>query len=209
MQPEMSQTDDAGVERRCYVRGIELRAAAEGDGPGVVIGYAAVFDKWSEDLGGFREIIRAGAFAGCLSQDVRALANHDPSQLLGRSTSGTLRMKEDAVGLRVEIDLPDTHHGRDIATSVRRGDMDGMSFAFTLDFDGSEWNFDASPATRTITRIKNLYDVGPVTYPAYPDTSASMRCLAEARAAASPVLPDLSIAKARQQLAEALLISPE
>jgi hypothetical protein len=78
-------------------------------------------------------------------------------------------MAEDEFGLKVEIDLPDTTVGRDTAESIRRGDMDGMSFAFTTDID--EWDY--SPARvpiRTVMKVRELYDVGPVTYPAYTDT---------------------------------------
>lgn len=177
-----------GVECRCLMAGCELRAATAGKGPGTIIGYAAVFDKFSEDLGYFREKIQRGAFAGVLGQDVRALKNHDSNYLLGRSKNGTLRMVEDELGLRVEIDLPDTQVGRDAAVEVGQGYMDGMSFSFITDVD--QWDYSGEVPIRTVIKVRDLYDVGPVAYPAYTDTSAAMRSLekrgTDSQPAASP-----------------------
>lgn len=191
------------------VKGLKLRSKPGAKGPGVCTGYAAVYDRLSEDLGGFREVIRPGAFSEVLNQDVRALANHDPNLLLARSKSKTLRMREDGLGVAVEIDLADNQAGRDTAVSVRRGDMDGMSFSFVLDPGDDEWDFSTTPPTRTIHRFREIYDVGPVTYPAYADTSAAMRSLRRARRSRlprrAPRSPSLSLAKARQAVAEASL----
>lgn len=164
-----------GGERRCLMAGLQLRAARSGKGPGTIVGYAAVFGKFSQDLGGFTEKIAPGAFSAVLNQDVRALVNHSADKLLGRSKSGTLRMVEDELGLRVEIDLPDTQLGRDTAVEVGRGDMDGMSFSFTTDVD--QWDWSGQTPIRTLVKIRDLYDVGPVVFPAYTDTSAAMRSL--------------------------------
>lgn len=197
-------------EVRCVMYGLELRNLTSGDGsPGTVVGYAAVFDRFSQDLGHFREKIAPGAFSGCMLQDVRALANHDPKCLLGRSTAGTLRMREDRLGLRVEIDLPDTQAGNDTAKSIKRGDMDGMSFAFDTEVD--QWDYSGEVPVRTLIKVRNLYDVGPVTYPAYTDTSAALRSLERGRPADTRPAPvrsyrrHISIARARLQLAEALI----
>jgi HK97 family phage prohead protease len=185
--------DDAGGEYalppehevRCLMAGLELRAAAAGaSGPGTLIGYAAVFNMLSEDLGGFREKILPGAFGDCIKRcDVRALRNHDPSQLLGRNRAGTLRMREDALGLRVEIDLSDTQVGRDTAEDVRSRNMDGQSFSFRVKPDDVEWIWESDPPTRIVRRFEEIYDVGPVTYPAYTDTSAAMRSMDKAKPA--------------------------
>lgn len=193
-------------ERRCLMAGVELRAARAGKGPGTIVGYTAVFEKFSQDLGGFIEKIRRGAFEGVLSDDVRALKNHDSNYLLGRNKSGTLRMEEDELGLRVEIDLPDTQVGRDTAEEIARGDMDGMSFSFITDVD--QWDDSGEVPVRTILRVRSLFDVGPVVYPAYTDTSAAMRGLAAHRpAAAAPSPPidhvPLSVYQARLRLAAA------
>jgi HK97 family phage prohead protease len=209
------ETNDAEArgdrEIRCRMLGLELRAAAEGQsGPGTMIGYAAVFDQFSEDLGSFREKIAPGAFREAIERsDVRALKNHDPGCLLGRARAGTLRLAEDELGLRVEIDLPDTQLGRDTAEEIRRRDLDGQSFAFTTDID--DWDYAGEVPIRTVRKVRELFDVGPVTYPAYTQTSAAMRSL-EANRPAPPPAPDhhfLSLAKARQQLAEALLLPAE
>jgi HK97 family phage prohead protease len=171
-------------ERRNLMAGVELRAPKGEMGPGMMVGYAAVFDKFSVDLGSFREKIAAGAFRDCKGQDVRALVNHDSNLLIGRAKSGTLRMAEDALGLRIEVDLPDTQLGRDTAESVRRGDMDGMSFSFVCDEE--LWDQKVNPPERTILHIRDLYDVGPVAFPAYEDTSVAMRSLEALRREAAP-----------------------
>ena len=171
-------------ERRCLMAGLQLRAAMGGKGPGTVVGYAAVVGKFSQDLGGFYEQIAPDAFNAVLSQDVRALVNHDANKLIGRSKSGTLRMSTDLLGLRVEIDLPDTQVGRDTAEDIRRGDMDGMSFSFVADADS--WDNSGAVPIRTLLKVRDLYDVGPVVFPAYTDTSAALRSLDQARSAAAP-----------------------
>lgn len=196
-----------GVERRCLMAGIELRSAAGGgNSPGTCVGYAAVFERFSDDLGYFREKIAPGAFAGCIGQDVRALANHDPNLLLGRTKTGTCRISEDGLGLRTEIDLPDTDVGRSVAELVRRGDMDGMSFSFIAEVD--QWDYSAEVPVRTLIKVRDLYDVGPVTFPAYTDTSVAMRSLDAQRPAPTPD-PDVRLHESlwhRQRLAEATLL---
>src|SRR5688572_31839889 len=99
------------IERRTYEQ-IEIRA--EGDGKGLrLIGHAAVFNKQSDEIFGFREIVLPGAFKKSLKDsDIRALWNHEPAHILGRTKAGTLRLREDDVGLRTEIDLPDTQLAR-------------------------------------------------------------------------------------------------
>lgn len=140
-----------------------------------VVGYGSVFDRDSEDMG-FIEQIAPGAFAEAIPiSDVRALFNHQPDNILGRNVSGTLRLKEDKVGLRYELDLPDTNLGRDLSVSIERGDITGNSFSFTVAED--EWDHEAEPVRRRITRVGELFDVGPVTYPAYPDATISARAL--------------------------------
>lgn len=195
------------VERRAFVGKVELRAAPEGSkSPGTLVGYAAVYDKLSLDLGYFREKLAKGCFADALKRcDVRALKNHDDNLLLGRNTAGTLRMEEDELGLPFEVDLPDTSAGRDVAVEVGRGDMSGCSFSFTTDVD--EWDWSGQVPIRTIRQIRDLFDVGPVTYPAYDQTSVACRSFSRAQAEREkPKTPVLSLAKARQQLAEAELV---
>jgi len=181
--PQRSNADAAGKQsdqqeyRVLSAEGLELRATS--DGPGTLTGYAAKFDKDSVDLGWFIERIRPGAFADALkTSDVRGLVNHDANMLLGRTSAGTLRLEENAIGLRFDLDLPDTQPGRDIAESVKRGDITGCSFAFTTKED--DWQYtDDGPDRREIIEVKELFDVGPVTYPAYPDTTVAARSLVE------------------------------
>jgi HK97 family phage prohead protease len=145
-------------------------------------GYAAVFEKLSLNLGGFREQIMPGAFDGVLKDDVRALFNHDENCVLGRSIANTLRFGVDKEGLWYEIDLPDTQSARDLLTSVKRGDVSQSSFAFTVAPGGAEWSEDDQTGTiRSVTKIARLYDVSPVTYPAYPEAPVAARSLSEWR----------------------------
>ncbi len=132
-------------------------------------GYAAVYGAESRDLGGFTETIAPGAFAGVLDADVRALLNHDPSQVLGRTRSGTLRLADEQRGLRFEVDLPDSPLGENVREAVKRGDIDGASFRFVV---GQEtWAGDK----RTIVSVKDLQDITVATYGAYPDASVELR----------------------------------
>jgi uncharacterized protein len=133
-------------------------------------GYAARFDQ-AANLGRFKEIIKRGAFAGSLAGDVLCLADHDPSKILGRTKSGTLRLSEDDQGLRYELDLPDTSVGRDLLALATRGDLGGMSFGFTVAKNGQEWISD----TRILNKI-DLKEISVVSsWPAYDGTSVDVR----------------------------------
>jgi len=139
-------------------------------------GHAAVFGEATEICGCFREQIEPGAFKKSIKDDdVRALFNHNPDYVLGRNTAGTLRMKEDEQGLRVEIDPPDTQIARDLSTSIERGDISQMSFAFQVLEE--EWIRGESAKQLDLWKIKKvrLYDVSPVTFPAYEGTDIAMR----------------------------------
>jgi HK97 family phage prohead protease len=164
------------IERRIMpFEDVELRITD--DEKPKIVGYAAKFGKWSVDLGGFTERIRKGAFDEALEvSDVRALKNHDPNLILGRTTSGTLRLNTNSVGLQSEIDPPDTSTGRDIVEEIRRKDITGMSFSFVTAEDDWKYNEDGT-VERTIIKVGELFDVGPVTYPAYPDTTVAARSL--------------------------------
>lgn len=161
------------IERRTFE--MEFRADAD---TGKVVGYGAVFDSLSENLGGFRERIQPGAFDDVLDNDVRALINHDPNLLLARTKSGTLKLDVDATGLRYGFDLPDTSYAKDLAVSLKRGDISQSSFAFSVEDDKWEEDDDGR-IIRTILKVGHLYDVSPVTYPAYPDTTVAARGLEE------------------------------
>lgn len=160
------------MEFRTTTEDVELRSAP--DGGRTLVAYAAVWEAESRDLGGFIERVMPGAFQRTLSMsDVVAVVNHDQSQLLGRKRSGTLRLEEDGYGLRYEVDLPDTTAGRDLATSVERGDITGSSFKFRAvhqEWDRSE---DRGLPLRSLTEVA-LADVGPVTIPAYEATEGQL-----------------------------------
>lgn len=162
------------MEHRSHKGTVELRATPTGTP--VIAGYAAVFNRDSLDMG-FIEQVDPGAFSKTIKEaDVRALGNHDVDWLLGRSKSGTLRLFVDSVGLGYEIDInPNDPDGVRAIEKVRRGDLDGSSFTFSTIRD--EWNWEASPPQRRLLEVA-LVDVGPVTFPAYPDATAASRALA-------------------------------
>ena len=141
---------------------------------GAIVGYAAVFNEYSLDLGGFTEIITPGAFSEAIDRDdVRALLNHDPNYVLGRNKAGTLQMAEDDRGLKVQIDLPGTTWAQDLRESMQRGDISQMSFQFRSEDD--EWRSDDTRGVIHELHKASLLDVSVVTFPAYPQTSAQAR----------------------------------
>lgn len=143
-----------------------------------IVGYSAVFEQLSEDLGGFKEKIAKGAFTKSIKNaDVRALFNHDPNYVLGRTKNKTLFLTEDDYGLKVEIVPPDTQWAQDLIYLVDRGDIDQMSFGFDTIKDSWD-NSDPNNIIRTLEEV-NLWDVSIVTYPAYPQTSVSVRTATE------------------------------
>lgn len=153
---------------------VELRANGDSESP-TITGYAVVFDSLSENLGGFRERVKRGAFSQSLedNDEVHALFNHDDDRILGRRGSGTLRLWEDDHGLRIEIDPPNTTDGNDVVELLRRGDLVSMSFGF---FDVSDsWAMEGGEDIRTIQSAR-LFDVSVVTNPAYKATSVGIRC---------------------------------
>lgn len=169
-------------ERRFASTEMEFRASPKPGTLGVLSAYAAVFRRFSQDLGGFVEQVEPGSFKKTLQEaDIRALFNHDPNRLLGRNRAGTLRLAEDSTGLHYEVDIPDTSEGRDLATLVDRGDLTGSSFGFRVIED--DWGLTEQEYPLRSLRQVHLYDVGPVVYPAYlateeADTKAAVRSLA-------------------------------
>lgn len=169
------------VERR-YTRQlgpVRLEQRADGQPP-VITGYAAVFYDANDPGTEYRlyddvvERIMPGAFTRALAEDdVRALFNHDANRVLGRSAAGTLRLSVDAKGLRYEIDPPDTQTARDLVTSIRRGDINGSSFGFVPRATTYRKN-DAGGYAVERSDVQ-LFDVSPVTFPAYASTDAGVR----------------------------------
>ena len=150
----------------------EMRVIGD-DGQRKIVGYAAVFDQLSVELWGFYEKIQPGAFTKTIQEaDVRGLWNHDSNYVLGRTKSGTLTLREDPIGLGIEILPPDTQWARDLMVTIDRGDVDQMSFAFQVMRD--HWETVDDKLVRTLEEVA-LYDVSPVTFPAYPQTTVQVR----------------------------------
>lgn len=185
---------DSGYAFRARTQ-IELRSKEGAKMPGLRF-YTAVFNSWSEPLGffeDFREKVADTAFnKTIIESDIRALFNHESSNIFGRRrgiSADTLRLGVDTTGLEGEVDeLPDSTLGRDLAAMVERQDVDGCSFGFRTIADSWTANRPADAPTeeedreqgvtilewRTLDEVR-LFDVGPVTYPAYPETTAEVR----------------------------------
>lgn len=163
------------IERRVFDVA-ELRLEPEED-TRTIRGYAAVFDAMSQPLFGFREVIRKGAFKKTVREsDIRALWNHDPNYVLGRKSARTLRLEEDDKGLLTRIFPPSTTWAADLITSIERGDVSQMSFGFQMVKD--RWmdpGKDGLPV-RELLEVR-LFDVSPVTFPAYQQTEVHVRAL--------------------------------
>jgi len=166
-------------------------------------GHAAVFNSLSEDLGGFKELIQPGAFRAALrsNPDVRLLFNHDPNYVMARTASGTLELREDIQGLHVWARVPPLAWISDLRASMQRGDIDQMSFAFTIGDEGDDWAVaDDGTVVRTIRAdgVNGLFDVSVVTYPAYRATDANMRSVLE-DAVKRGLVPGLQPAEAQNE----------
>ena len=170
----------AKVEKRYMNTDIAEFRTTGTEGGMKIEGLAAVYNRWSEDIG-FKEIIRPGAFTEALENgpDVRLLLNHDPNHVLARTTNNTLRLSETDKGLQFEADIINTQIGRDSHTMVKAGLINQCSFAFTVAKDGDKWEGKSDHVRREITKIDGLYDVSCVTYPAYSATGVSARSVYE------------------------------
>lgn len=196
------------METRFVTMPVEVR---EIDGKPTIEGYAAVFNQVSEDLGGWQEIIEPGAFAGVLADDVRSLWQHDPLYVLGRRRSGTLSIWEDETGLRYRVIPPDTQWARDVVVTILRGDVNQSSFMFSILPDGERWYLDEmGRPIRGLKQIARLYDVAPVTFPAYPTTTADVRSQIDALRAQQSNTQQIAAqlqARARQAVERARVLS--
>jgi HK97 family phage prohead protease len=191
------------LERRV----VSLPVTTRSEGEQVRLGgYASVFNTETVIAGLFREQIASGAFAEAVTQDdVRALFNHDPNFVIGRTVSGTLTLREDETGLAYDVVPPDTQWARDLMVSVGRGDISQSSFGFAVNED--EWSRPERAGDlplRTIRKAK-LYDVSPVTYPAYESTTTAVRSAAAEAVLVENTNADLALVreadKARFELA--------
>lgn len=200
---------DKTLERRSFVLdGIKIERRADDSKVITLRGHAAVFNSLSEDLGGFREQIVPGAFKEAIeTDDIRALFNHDPNFVLGRNRANTLTLAEDARGLAIAITPPDTQVARDLITSMERGDITQMSFAFRIKPNGEDWaKNDEGIWIRSVKRVR-LYDVSPVTYPAYTATDIAVRSLDQFRQAHPETDPNAYLVQAEQRRRALQLIS--
>ena len=181
---------EAGIEFRFATPGFTTREA--GDDVGVVAGYAAVFNRDSQPLGwsGFVEEIAPGAFAKTIDEnDIRALWNHDTRLVLGRNIADTLRLNEDRKGLQYEIDMDlGQYQASDWYRTIARGDVSQSSFGFEVVKE--TWDWDADPVRRTLNEVR-LWEVSPVTFPAYLDTEV------DTKSALTPALRNVAAATGR------------
>jgi HK97 family phage prohead protease len=168
------------IEHRNFpLENLEIRIRE--DGTEIIAGYSAVFNKSSVNLGWFTEQIKPGAFTNALKKsDARALFNHDVNYVLGRQSSNTLILREDEKGLFMEVIPPQTQIIKDLVLSpIRRGDIREQSFGFIVKEDSWREGDKNDLPLRTIIEIDELFDVSPVTFPAYPDTSIALRSFTE------------------------------
>jgi hypothetical protein len=157
----------------------EMRASGSDDKP-VLTGYAVVYNSPSQDLGNFIEIIKPGAFKRCLSSnpDIFCFSNHDATKILGRTSAGTLRLKDDNRGLGFSLDVPNTQLGNDTYESVKRGDIRGCSFAFSAVDEDWEENPNGKPQyIRTVSDADLLGEITITAFPAYEATTVAARSL--------------------------------
>lgn len=164
------------VECRHFTTTFEKRGDGESEGR-TIYGYAAVFNR-ETNMGWYTEVIETGAFDEAINNsDCRALFNHDPDHLLARQSSNTLQLNIDKTGLAYEFVSPETSIGNDILVMIGRGDLKESSFAFTIEEQVWEetQTEDGWEYKRIIKKVKELFDIAPVTYPAYGDTSVAKR----------------------------------
>ena len=166
------------VEIRARRRGV-LRAHLPAGGGAVIAGRAIPYGEWSDDLGGFREMISPGAFRESLADDdIRCLYNHNPDIVLGRKSTGTLRLTESDRGVDYDVDInPDDHAAMSAVARIRRGDIDGNSFGFWVENREDEsWEEKDGTLWRTVKRAR-LGELGPQAFPAYPQSDVQVRSL--------------------------------
>lgn len=193
-------------EIRCNISQLEIR---ESDNEvSTLVGYAAVFNSESQDLGGFIETIKPGAFSRSIqnpTKDIKALYNHDSASVLGRVKNGSLSLQEDEIGLRVTIRPPKTQFGRDILESVRSGYLDNMSFGFSVKEDS--WEMRDGMHFRTLEDVE-LFEVSVVATPAYMDTSVAARNLEKVKESESTPVVEDATSEVVEAEAEAEVVEP-
>jgi uncharacterized protein len=164
------------LERR-NIKTTEIRIAPGADGSQVLTGYAVRFNSPSVDLGGFTEVCAPGMFTRTLkdSPDVLMLRDHNSSQLLGRTTAGTLSLTQDSTGLAFKVTLPKTAIAKDTAENVRNGNLNSCSFGFNVPSGGDKWTTTPEGKQQRTLLDVNLAEVSITGFAAYPATSVSLR----------------------------------
>ena len=166
-------------ERRYFATSMHFEERGGVTDENTIVGHASVFNKDSEDFGGWIERVAPGAFDDVLEDDAIAAFNHDPSLVFGRNGKN-VKLTVDETGLKYVVKLPDTTLARDLRQLIKDEIISQSSFAFTV--KDQQWeHFKNKPSIRTIVKINRLYDVAPVTYPAYPDTTVAARSLEEVK----------------------------
>lgn len=175
-QPEIEN----GIERRFAPAGLEVRQSETGGA--MLHGYALRFNS-TYDMGWFTEEVSSTALQNANMEDVRVLFNHDPNQILGRTSAKTARVGVDNIGLWYEVDLPSSPNGENARVAVERGDVTQSSWGFTLRKDstgrrtGDKWEMRDGKEHRILTDVDTIFDSSPVTFPANPDTTIAKRSL--------------------------------
>lgn len=187
------QPESNGIERRYLADGMEWRADENGKG-GTLRGYALRFGS-IYDMGWFTEEVDSRALDNADMNDVRVLLNHDPNQILGRTSAGTAKVGVDASGLWYEVQLPESPNGENARVAVQRGDITQSSWGFSLrsskDGNGDRWEKRDGKEHRVLTDIRTVYDASPVTFPANPDTTVAKRSLEQFEAAQGPTAEEI------------------
>lgn len=177
---------DGDAERRFFAEPVDFEMRGEGADENVISGYAAVFNSNSKDFGGWYERIAPGFFDDVLDDDAVALFNHDMNLVLGRNKVN-VKLEQDSKGLKYRVELPDTTMAKDVRTLIKSKIIHQSSFAFTVREQKWEHN-ENKPSVRTLLKAKRLYDVSPVTNPAYEDSTVGARNFAETKPQVGPVL---------------------
>lgn len=168
------KTKEENMERRIIKTPVQVTRNDDGT-IGSIYGYPIVYNKDSEEMGFIERILPGAATKALKNSDIRGLKNHDPSLIFAREGIN-LTITEDKDGVRYEATPIDTHNFRETAKEVDLGLLTGQSFGFTIHAD--KWtDLDKDIPRRDITEIEIIFDVGPVTYPAYPDTVVALRSL--------------------------------
>ena len=164
------------IEKRFITQPLEIEKRADGEESRFITGYGVVFDSWSRDLGWFKETVDKKAFDDVDMGEVVATFNHNFDNVLARSDSDTLELTIDSVGVKYRFEAPNTTYGNDLLENVRNGNVKGSSFMFTTLEQRWTYKDDESEIDeREIVKVDRLIELGPVTMPAYPDTTAAQR----------------------------------